>query len=124
MSIFAKGFFTILGVSIVVFLAAIPLALRKIPRNMVYGFRTRATMADDAIWLEANSHFGRGLIVASLCGAFLAYLLYRFEPLSPAAFLPVSILVLAVPSLLAAVSTARHVRLQTKPSRNPREPKP
>jgi hypothetical protein len=110
MSIFDKGFFTVLGFSALLSLVAIPLALRKVPRNVAYGFRTRATMAGDEIWFEANSHFGRGLIAASLCGAFVAYLIYRFQPLPPAVFLPVSILVLVVPSLVAAVATARYVR--------------
>ncbi len=110
MSIFDKGFVTILACAALLILAAIPLALRKVPRNLVYGYRTRATMADAAIWFEANAHFGRGLIVASLCGVFVEYLLYRFQPLAPSVFLPVSILVLVVPSLFAVVATARYVR--------------
>jgi len=110
MSIFDKGFFTILGCSALLILVAIPLALRKVPRNIAYGYRTRATMANDDIWFEANAHFGRGLIVSSLCGALVAYVIYLLQPWTPAVFLPVSILVLVVPSLVAAVATARYVR--------------
>jgi len=110
MTIFAKGFFTILGFSALLILIAIPLAMRKIPRNVAYGFRTRATMANDEIWFEANAYFGRSLIASSLCGAFLAYLIYLFQPFPPAIFLPVSILVLVVPSLIATVATTRYVR--------------
>ncbi|MEP7216409.1 MAG: SdpI family protein [Anaerolineaceae bacterium] len=110
MSIFDKGFATILACAALLILVAIPLALRKVPRNVVYGYRTRATMADEEIWFEANAHFGRGLIVASICGAFAGYLIYRFRPFAPTVFLPVSVLVLVVPSLFVAVATARYVR--------------
>jgi len=110
MSIFDKGFLTILGCSALLILLALPLALRKVPRNVAYGFRTRATMADDQIWFEANAHFGRGLIASSLCGAFVAFLIYLFQAFPPTVFLPVSILVLALPSLVAAVATGRYVR--------------
>jgi uncharacterized membrane protein len=110
MSIFDKGFFTILGCSALLILIAVPLVLRKIPPNVAYGFRTRATMANDEIWYAANVHFGRGLIVSTMCGAVLAYLLYLFQPFSPDVFLPVSVLLLVAPSLIAAVATSRYVR--------------
>lgn len=110
MSIFEKGFITIIACAALLILVAIPLAFRKVPRNCVYGYRTRATMADDEIWFEANAYFGRGLIVASLCGALVGYLIYRFQPFAPSVFLPVSVLVLVVPSLFAAVATALYVR--------------
>jgi hypothetical protein len=110
MSIFDKGLLTVLSCSALLILVAIPLALRKVPRNVAYGFRTRTTMAGDRIWFEANAHFGRGLIASSLCSTFVAYVIYALQPFPPAAFLPVSILVLMVPSLVAAVATARYVR--------------
>ena len=110
MSIYDKGFITIIACAALLIAIAIPLALRKIPRNAIYGYRTRATMANDAIWFDANAHFGRGLIIAATFGAFAGYLIYRFEPLSPTAYLPVSIFVLAVPSLVATLATARFVR--------------
>ena len=110
MSIFDKGFFTILGCSALLLLVAVPLALRKIPRNAAYGFRTRTTMANDGIWYGANAYFGRGLIASTLCGIFVAYVIYLLQPFSPEVFLPVSVLVLVTPSLVAALATARYVR--------------
>jgi uncharacterized membrane protein len=110
MSIFDKGFVTIIACAALLVLVATPLAFRKVPRNFVYGYRTRATMTDDDTWFEANAHFGRGLIIASLCGAFAAYLIYHFQPFSPSVFLPISVLALVIPSLAAAVATARFVR--------------
>ena len=110
MTIFEKGFFTILGVSLAFILVAIPLALRKIGPNVVYGYRTRATLASEDVWYEANAYFGRRLIAASLCGALAAWALYVWRPVPPAVFLPVSLVVLAAPAAIAAVATARFVR--------------
>jgi hypothetical protein len=110
MTIYDKGFVTILAVSAFVMVIAIPLALRWVPRNVAYGFRTRATMANDATWYEANAYFGRALLIATLCGAFLACVIYLVRPFSPAVFLPVSVLVLAAPTLVATLATVRRVR--------------
>ena len=115
MTVFEKGFFTILGLSLVLILVAIPLALRKVPPNLVYGFRTRATMGDEDVWYEANAYFGRSLIVACLGGALAAWALYVLRPLPPDLFLPVSLVVLVAPTLVAAIATARFVRTLAPP---------
>ena len=39
---FLKGLITILACDLAFIILAIPLISRKIPRNVVYGFRTRA----------------------------------------------------------------------------------
>jgi uncharacterized membrane protein len=110
MSVFDKGFVTLLACSGLLIVVAIPLVLRKVPRNVVYGFRTRATMANDKIWFEANAHFGRGLIVSSLCAVCVAGVLYAVQPFPPEIFLPVSLLVLAAPTLIAVLATVRFIR--------------
>ena len=109
MTVFEKGFFTILGISLVLILVAIPLALGKVPPNVVYGYRTRTTLSNEDVWYEANAYFGRRLIAASLCGALAAWGLYVFRPLPPDVFLPVSLVVLVAPTLVAALATARFV---------------
>jgi hypothetical protein len=116
MSVFSKELLTIVCCAFVFALLAIPLILRRIPRNVVYGFRTRATLADDDVWYEANAHFGRGLLVASLISAGAISLLYRTWTLSPHAFLQVSALVLVAPLLIAALATGRYVRSLTRGS--------
>lgn len=109
MSIFDKGFVTILAVSALLILLAVPLVLRKVPRNPIYGFRTRATMTDDEVWFSANAHFGRGLIIASLCAIGVALGIYLFRPFPAEVFLPLSIVIMVVPGLVAALATLRHV---------------
>ena len=46
----------------------VPLARGRVPRNDLYGCRTRATLADDRVWYEANRASGRDMISG---GAFV-----------------------------------------------------
>jgi hypothetical protein len=109
-SVFEKGLVTVLACDAVFALIAVPLVLRKIRRNFFYGFRTRATLADDFVWYEANAHFGRGLIAASGVSAIAILLLYWKGGLSPDAFFKASIAALVVPSLAATIATFRFIR--------------
>jgi len=114
MTVFEKGLITI-GVCAFVFaLLAIPLMLRKVPRNVVYGYRTRATLSDDLVWYEANAYFGRALLIASIISALTIFVLYRGQYLSPIAFLNTSVVVLVVPAAIAGLATARRVRSLTR----------
>lgn len=110
MSVFEKGLITILGCALLFVLLAIPLILRRVPRNIVYGFRTRATLSNDFVWYEANAHFGRGLIIASIISAVVALILYVTQCLSPGFFLKAYIVALVAPPLVAALATARFIR--------------
>jgi uncharacterized membrane protein len=110
MSVFAKGLITILGCSAVFAALSIPLILRKVPPNPVYGYRTRATLNDEALWYEVNAYFGVRFLVASLVSAFVAVGLFEWRGLSPAAYLDVSIALLLAPVAIAGLLTSRFVR--------------
>ncbi len=110
MTVFEKGLITSVGCAVLLALLAIPLMLRKVPRNVVYGFRTRATLSDDSLWYEANAHFGRGLLIANIVSALAIIVIYRGRYLSPPTFLEMSVVALVVPTGIAALATARHVR--------------
>ncbi len=43
---------------------SVPLALKMVPPNRYYGFRTTHTMADREVWFRVNRVAGWGLIVA------------------------------------------------------------
>jgi uncharacterized membrane protein len=45
---------------------AIPLVLRRVKPNHVYGFRVPATLADEHVWFEMNARAGRHLIVIGI----------------------------------------------------------
>jgi uncharacterized membrane protein len=108
-TVYEKGFMTILACDALFVLVAIPLALRKVRPNVAYGYRTRATLADEGRWYEANAYFGRRFIVASLASAAAAFFLSSPGLLSPDAFLPVSVVLLGAPVAVAGVLTSRFV---------------
>lgn len=45
---------------------SIPLILRRIPPNWMYGFRTRKTLANPDIWYKANEYAGKLLAIAGV----------------------------------------------------------
>jgi len=51
--------------SVILFVLCIPLAIGLIPRNRVYGFRTKRTLTDDATWFRVNRFAGVAIIIAS-----------------------------------------------------------
>ena len=51
--------------AIALFIVSIPLALGMIPRNRLYGFRTRRTLADDDTWIRVNRFAGLAIMIAS-----------------------------------------------------------
>ena len=52
-------------------IAAIPLTLRLVPRNPVYGLPTERTLANDETWFKVNAFAGKALLVASGVAALL-----------------------------------------------------
>jgi len=54
------------------FILSIPLALGLIPRNRLYGFRTKRTLADDATWYRINRFAGFAIMIASAIYCFVA----------------------------------------------------
>ncbi len=108
MSVYDKGVITILACDVLLAAIAIPLMLRKVPRNFIYGFRTPATLSSDRIWYEANAHFGRRLVFASVVSAVAIVALWR-AGLSPRAFLNASIAALVIPGLVATLATFHFV---------------
>jgi len=51
--------------ALLLFIVALPLVFGAIPRNRVYGFRTRKTLSDDAVWFPVNRVAGLALIAGS-----------------------------------------------------------
>ncbi len=51
---------------------AVPLMLRKVKPNVLYGLRCPATFADEWVWYEANARSGRELFALGFCELILA----------------------------------------------------
>jgi hypothetical protein len=109
MSVFDKGLITILTSSVVFSIVSIPLILRKVTRNPIYGYRTRASLSDDALWYRINAYFGVRLFVVSILSACIAVCLHAWQGLSPQAYLKVYIGLLVAPVAVAWLFTARFV---------------
>ncbi len=109
MDAYDKGLMTILVCCVIFGLISIPLIMRKIPRNPVYGYRTRATLSDDKVWYEANAYFARKFLAASVLSACIAVVLHGWRSLSPDTYMKVIILSLVVLVLFAWLLTVRFV---------------
>jgi hypothetical protein len=107
---FFKALVTILICNAVFIIIAIPLILRRVPRNVVYGVRTRATLENDFIWYEANAYFGKLFFISSFVSAFLMVFLYFSGLVSECNFLNVSIAVLVVPPMIPVLLTLHYIK--------------
>jgi uncharacterized membrane protein len=64
---------------------SIPMLLNKIPRNQVYGLRTRLTLSSDEIWYPANRFAAKLLIAWGIVNVLVAIPALRMLPLSDTA---------------------------------------
>ena len=69
--------FFLMGVLLVV--VAIPLILRRVKPNKIYGVRTRKSLSSPEIWYEINEYGGWVLVIMGAATAIFA-LLFRVIP--------------------------------------------
>jgi uncharacterized membrane protein len=62
---------SLLVACVIVAAAAVPLMLRLIPQNPVYGLRTERTLTQQSAWFEVNAFGGRALLIAAGVAALL-----------------------------------------------------
>jgi hypothetical protein len=110
MSVFDKGLITIFVCSAVFCLLSIPLIFRKVPRNPLYGYRTRATLSNDTIWYEANAYFGLRFLIGTILSDCIAVAVRELLYIPPDTYLKLSIVLLVAPVVVAGLLTARFVR--------------
>jgi uncharacterized membrane protein len=55
----------------VIAVIAVPLILRRVPPNSLYGFRTPRTLADRNLWFRVNHFAGWAFLIASIASAVL-----------------------------------------------------
>ena len=65
--------FFIPGLATVLF--AIPLILRRIPPNPLYGLRIPATYKDEQVWYDANAATGRDMAIFGVAISLLVFVL-------------------------------------------------
>ena len=88
-------------------LTSLPLALRLVPPNPYYGFRTRFTLSNRAVWYDANALVGRGLLAgAAVSAAILLWKPFALEEGWDPAIVVVPVMLVVV----AGFAYLRHLR--------------
>jgi uncharacterized membrane protein len=64
-----------IGGGILLAALSIPLIMRKIKPNPIYGFRTPTTLSNETYWYEVNSYAGKWLLGAGIMIAISAIVL-------------------------------------------------
>ena len=62
---------SLLVACVIIAVAAVPLTLRLIPPNPIYGLRTERTITQAAAWFDVNAYVGRALLIAMGVAALL-----------------------------------------------------
>ena len=91
---------------ILIAILAIPLALKLVPPNRIYGYRTTQTLANREVWFHLNRVAG----VALIAGAAAALAIYFYQPQLASGESFAGVLVLIVPVLAALAVTAIYAR--------------
>jgi uncharacterized membrane protein len=114
-NVFEKGGITLFACYGLFILLAIPLLLKKIPPNPIYGYRTPDLIKRPAHWFEVNAYFGLCLLLSSLFmgGVCLFLLAWRGFPAS--FFLNLSIVLMLSPVAVSGILTTVFLRQKQSP---------
>ncbi len=63
------------AIGIVLIVASVPLLLRRVPPNRVYGFRVPATLRDRSVWYDANALSARHMLLLGMLLIGLEFIL-------------------------------------------------
>lgn len=85
---------------------SVPLALKLVPPNRFYGYRTAQTLADREVWFRVNRVAGASLVAA----AFLTACVYLALPDLASGRSLAGVLTLGVPVIAALALTAAYAR--------------
>ena len=90
---------------------AVPLALRRVKRNYIYGVRLPKTLSNDAIWYDANEYGGRQLLWSGLASVLLTIIAYFVPELqsSQQTYAYVCVAIYIVPLSVGLSSTLKYV---------------
>ncbi|HNQ65178.1 MAG TPA: SdpI family protein [Smithella sp.] len=105
-----KTLITVLICNFIFVMIAVPLALRKVPKNVIYGFRIKATLENDFVWYEANAYFGKVFIIGNMVCALLILILYFSDVVPAQNFVNIGMAILIIPALVAALLTFRTIK--------------
>jgi uncharacterized membrane protein len=106
---FIKAIYILGGLLLI--LLSIPLILRRIPPNAVYGFRIQWTRRNPELWYSVNAHAGKWLAFAGSCSLLGSIGLSLIPGISLAVYAFACLAILAAAVVLAVVQSIRFLRL-------------
>jgi uncharacterized membrane protein len=100
-----------IGLCVVFIVLSIPLILEKVPPNGLYGFRTRKTMSDTAIWYKANKFLGYSILLSSVLSLMVLALSDVLPGVLPQpVFIHYANMILIVPIMCALAASSIYLR--------------
>ena len=69
------------SVCTVLALISIPLILKRVPPNRLYGVRTAKTLSDSTTWYKVNRFGGWAILISSIIGAVTIALVAQYMPM-------------------------------------------
>jgi uncharacterized membrane protein len=90
---------------------AVPLVLRKIPPNPLYGFRIEWTREDPELWYSVNAYTGKWLVFVGACSVIGAIVLAFIPGINLVEYAFGCLAVFGAPFILALIQSIRFLRM-------------
>ncbi len=97
-------FWMFAGIGLLFIILGIPMTLRMVKPNPIYGVRTPKCMRDERVWYEANAYCGKLIIVAGALTLITAIILH-FTGISEFAYVMTCNGVMVVGVIIMAILT-------------------
>jgi uncharacterized membrane protein len=97
---------------ILLILLSIPLILRRIPPNPVYGFRVQWTMGDPELWYAVNAYTGKWLSLVGASSILGAIGFLNIPGITLLGYALACLLLFLVVFVLALLQSMRYLRSQ------------
>jgi uncharacterized membrane protein len=116
MPVFVLGFLTA-GIALICL--AVPLIHRKVPPNLLYGFRVRQTLDDSSVWYPANEYAAWQFVWLGIAGIIVTIAAYFIPGIQLDLYASIIGVFYLVGILIAAVRSYAFLRTLTKDKPNP-----
>lgn len=99
----------VIGLGALVIVLELPLAMKLVGPNHLYGFRVGKTLSDERIWYLVNSYAGKRCVLTGVITIVLAVAL-RLAAVSPATYGAICVSVLVGGLVLTIITTLIYMK--------------
>ena len=89
---------------------SVPLLLRKVAPNPLYGFRVKRTLEDPTVWYAVNFYAAKRLLVLGLTSGLIAVVLFVVPGISFVTYALVNGLIVLAGLLIAVIQSFAYLR--------------